>query len=157
MPMPQHLCLFGHSTAMVRGRQRSTPDATCTLPGRLLLGLFAKPKVKPSRTASAQSFVHASGSCNSPRTSLKVSTLRVTRLEGRSSLQCGMHETWDSTECIPICTLEPRAINGAPLRIRAALVDKDKHPFWNPPTIDGVSEAAVNEYFVPLGERELEF
>jgi len=40
--------------------------------------------------------------------------------------------------------------------IRAALVDKDKAPRWSPAALEQVSDAAVDEYFAPLGERELE-
>ena len=40
--------------------------------------------------------------------------------------------------------------------IRAALVDKDKAPRWSPAALEHVSDAAVDEYFAPLGERELE-
>ena len=39
--------------------------------------------------------------------------------------------------------------------IRAALVDKDKKPAWNPSTLEEVSDAAVESYMQPLGEREL--
>lgn len=39
--------------------------------------------------------------------------------------------------------------------IRAALVDKDKSPKWAPSAVSDVSDAAVDEYFVELGEREL--
>ena len=41
--------------------------------------------------------------------------------------------------------------------IRAALVDKDRKPVWAPATLEEVSDAAVDEYFAPLGERELRF
>jgi len=40
--------------------------------------------------------------------------------------------------------------------IRAALVDKDKSPRWDPPTIADVTDEHVDEFFVPLGERELQ-
>ncbi|MET3790137.1 enoyl-CoA hydratase/isomerase family protein [Aquamicrobium terrae] len=39
--------------------------------------------------------------------------------------------------------------------IRAVLVDKGSTPVWNPPTLDGVSDAAAEAYFAPLGDREL--
>ena len=41
--------------------------------------------------------------------------------------------------------------------IRAALVDKDRKPVWAPATLEEVSDSAVDEYFAPLGERELRF
>jgi enoyl-CoA hydratase len=39
--------------------------------------------------------------------------------------------------------------------IRAAIIDKATTPQWRPATLDAVSEAAVDQYFAPLGEREL--
>lgn len=39
--------------------------------------------------------------------------------------------------------------------IRAALVDKDRKPQWSPPTISEVSDAAIDEYLVPIGSRDL--
>lgn len=41
--------------------------------------------------------------------------------------------------------------------IRALLVDKDKSPRWNPPTLDGVSADEVASYFDPVAWRELRF
>jgi len=38
--------------------------------------------------------------------------------------------------------------------IRAVVIDKDQKPEWNPPTLDGVSDAAIARYFEPLA-REL--
>jgi len=39
--------------------------------------------------------------------------------------------------------------------IRAALVDKDRNPKWNPATLEGVTEAMVAASFEELGENEL--
>ncbi|MEX2454577.1 MAG: enoyl-CoA hydratase/isomerase family protein [Rhodospirillaceae bacterium] len=39
--------------------------------------------------------------------------------------------------------------------IRAALIDKDRSPKWCPATLDGVSDAAVDAHFIPLGIAEL--
>ncbi|MGH6976681.1 MAG: enoyl-CoA hydratase/isomerase family protein [Stellaceae bacterium] len=41
--------------------------------------------------------------------------------------------------------------------IRAALVDKDNAPHWQPNSLASVADSAVDGYFVPLGERELRF
>ena len=38
--------------------------------------------------------------------------------------------------------------------IRAALVDKDRTPKWEPPDLEGVSVRALDEYFSSLGDRE---
>lgn len=37
--------------------------------------------------------------------------------------------------------------------VRALIVDKDKSPRWDPPTLDGVSNAKVNAYFEPDGQE----
>ena len=34
--------------------------------------------------------------------------------------------------------------------VRALLIDKDQKPQWNPPTIEGVSRAVVEEHFKPV-------
>jgi enoyl-CoA hydratase len=39
--------------------------------------------------------------------------------------------------------------------IRAAVVDKDRNPRWNPPTLAEVTDAMVMRYFEPLGAGEL--
>ncbi|VII98504.1 3-hydroxyisobutyryl-CoA hydrolase (EC 3.1.2.4) [Arthrobacter sp. DR-2P] len=39
--------------------------------------------------------------------------------------------------------------------IRAQVVDKDRNPRWNPPTLAGVKPAQVDRFFEPLGSREL--
>jgi enoyl-CoA hydratase len=39
--------------------------------------------------------------------------------------------------------------------IRAQVIDKDRAPRWNPPTLAGVSRADVERYFAGIGVREL--
>ncbi len=39
--------------------------------------------------------------------------------------------------------------------IRAAVIDKDNAPKWDPATLAGVSDEAVDAYFAPLGDGEL--
>ena len=39
--------------------------------------------------------------------------------------------------------------------IRAAVIDKDRRPKWNPVALEDVSEASVDRYFAPIGRREM--
>ena len=39
--------------------------------------------------------------------------------------------------------------------IRAQVIDKDRNPAWQPSTLSDVSDADMQAYFAPLGEREL--
>jgi len=41
--------------------------------------------------------------------------------------------------------------------VRAMLIDKDQHPRWQPATLAEVSDAMVDAYFAPIGDRELRF
>ena len=41
--------------------------------------------------------------------------------------------------------------------VRATIIDKDGAPRWEPASLAHVSEADVNAYFAPLGEKELTF
>ena len=38
--------------------------------------------------------------------------------------------------------------------VRAVIVDKDNAPCWDPPTLEGVSEARLDEIFAELPEGE---
>jgi enoyl-CoA hydratase/carnithine racemase len=40
--------------------------------------------------------------------------------------------------------------------VRATIIDKDGAPKWVPDKLSDVSDAAIDEYFAPLGERELQ-
>jgi len=41
--------------------------------------------------------------------------------------------------------------------VRAALIDKDQRPRWQPSTLASVTDAVVDGYFAPLGDGELRF
>jgi enoyl-CoA hydratase len=40
--------------------------------------------------------------------------------------------------------------------VRAALIDRDHAPKWQPARLQEVSDAAIEAYFVPLGAAELQ-
>lgn len=41
--------------------------------------------------------------------------------------------------------------------VRAVIIDKDHNPSWSPATLEGVTTEAVDQYFAPLGEDDLDF
>ncbi|MFJ7071190.1 enoyl-CoA hydratase/isomerase family protein [Streptomyces sp. NPDC098781] len=49
------------------------------------------------------------------------------------------------------CLTAPDLVEG----IRAQVIDKDRDPHWTPATFTEVTEADVERFFTPLGEREL--
>jgi len=53
--------------------------------------------------------------------------------------------------------LTMRALDGHDLYegVRAAIIDKDQKPQWQPAAIEDVSDAAIERYFLPLGAGEL--
>jgi enoyl-CoA hydratase len=38
--------------------------------------------------------------------------------------------------------------------VRAVIVEKDNQPRWNPPSLEGMSEALLDEIFAPLPAAE---
>ena len=41
--------------------------------------------------------------------------------------------------------------------VRAALIDKDQSPRWQPASLAAVTDEMVDAYFAPIGNRELRF
>ena len=41
--------------------------------------------------------------------------------------------------------------------VRAVIIDKDHNPSWSPATLEGVTAEAVDQYFAPLGDDDLDF
>ena len=40
--------------------------------------------------------------------------------------------------------------------VRAIIIDKDNTPHWNPARLEDVDAAAIEAYFAPLGDKELD-
>jgi enoyl-CoA hydratase len=70
----------------------------------------------------------------------------------RSRLANSLEEVLDQDYRVGLRFLEGTEIVEG---IRAQVIDKDRAPRWNPPTLDGVSRADVEHYFAGLGAREL--
>ena len=41
--------------------------------------------------------------------------------------------------------------------VRAVIIDKDNAPQWSPATLEGVTEAMLDDLFADLGDQELTF
>jgi enoyl-CoA hydratase len=39
--------------------------------------------------------------------------------------------------------------------VRAALIDKDGNPQWRPARLEDVTPSMVEDYFAPMGDKEL--
>lgn len=39
--------------------------------------------------------------------------------------------------------------------VRAQVIDKDRNPQWDPPTLEGVTDELVDRFFAPLGDHDL--
>ncbi|WP_045701276.1 enoyl-CoA hydratase/isomerase family protein [Streptomyces rubellomurinus] len=84
---------------------------------------------------------------NSP-TAVKATLAALRRARALGPLEAVLDQEY-RTSCAALAT--PDLAEG----IRAQVIDKDRAPRWNPPTLDGVSPGAVARFFRPLGEREL--
>jgi enoyl-CoA hydratase len=103
--------------------------------GAILAALSAR--TEPEAQAAAE----AMGS-KSP-TSLKVTLRALREARARPSLESCL----DGEYRIALGFLDtPDFIEG----VRAALVDKDRQPHWNPASINGVPDAATDRFFAPL-------
>ena len=114
------------------------------LQGRL--GALASPSASPSEELELVRAALAALAAGSP-TSLKV-TLRLLQ-EGR--LAGGLPECL-RTDYRLVCRFLEAADFGE--GVRAALVDKDRQPRWQPPELAAVDAAAVDAYFRPLPPAE---
>ncbi|MDJ0395717.1 enoyl-CoA hydratase/isomerase family protein [Rhodococcus sp. G-MC3] len=80
--------------------------------------------------------------------SLKV-TLRSLRSAAAAST---LEQVLDEEYRVSLASLESHDLVEG---IRAQVVEKDRNPQWNPPTLSAVTQADVDRYFAPLGSSEL--
>ncbi|MEU0896525.1 enoyl-CoA hydratase/isomerase family protein [Streptomyces massasporeus] len=81
-------------------------------------------------------------------TALKVSLASLRRARGLGTLELVLNQEY-RVSCAALDT--PDLVEG----IRAQVVDKDRRPRWSPKTLGEATDADVERFFTPLGEREL--
>ncbi|HEX6341093.1 enoyl-CoA hydratase/isomerase family protein [Umezawaea sp.] len=81
-------------------------------------------------------------------TALKVTLRSLRRARDLPSVEAVLAQEYRVSTA---CFRSPDLVEG----IRARVVDKDRAPRWNPATPEEVSDAAVEGFFAPLGDREL--
>lgn len=79
-------------------------------------------------------------------------SLKIAHRHVRQAASLGLNGT-----LIQDFRLACRCLEGADLYegVRAALIDRDRAPKWNPDRLEDVSEASVDAYFASLGPNEL--
>ena len=80
-------------------------------------------------------------------------SLAVSLRHIREARDCGVRETLTRDYRLACRFLEGHDFSEG---VRAMLVDKDKAPHWQPPSIAEIDLASVERYFAPLAEGELE-
>ena len=81
-------------------------------------------------------------------TSLKVTLRALRAAPGLGPVERVLAQEY-RTSCAALASAE--LVEG----VRAQVIDKDRAPRWSPATLEEVTEAHVERYFAPLGEREL--
>ncbi|MGW6543470.1 enoyl-CoA hydratase/isomerase family protein [Streptomyces massasporeus] len=81
-------------------------------------------------------------------TALKVTLASLRRARKLGTLELVLNQEY-RVSCAALDT--PDLVEG----IRAQVVDKDRRPSWSPKTLGEVTDADVERFFTPLGEREL--
>ncbi|MFS8198214.1 enoyl-CoA hydratase/isomerase family protein [Streptomyces sp. CWNU-52B] len=81
-------------------------------------------------------------------TALKVTLAALRRARRLGTLERVLEQEY-RVSCAALST--PDLVEG----IRAQVVDKDRDPRWSPATLAEVTDADVERFFAPLGEREL--
>ncbi|MFI0741181.1 enoyl-CoA hydratase/isomerase family protein [Streptomyces sp. NPDC021100] len=80
-------------------------------------------------------------------TALKVTLAALRRARRLGSLERVLDQEYRVSRA---CLRSPDLVEG----IRAQVIDKDRDPRWSPATLGDVTDADVERFFTPLGERE---
>lgn len=83
-------------------------------------------------------------------TSLKVTLELLRRARAATSLRACLENEFTA---ILYATSQPDSVEG----IRAAVIDKDRNPKWQPATLDCVSAASLEPYFKKTNRKEIAF
>ncbi|MET7617863.1 enoyl-CoA hydratase/isomerase family protein [Streptomyces sp. NPDC005408] len=81
-------------------------------------------------------------------TSLKVTLAAVRRARALGVLEAVLDQEY-RVSCVAFSS--PDLVEG----VRAQVIDKDRRPHWSPAKLSEVTDADVDRFFAPLGEREL--
>ncbi|MFD8740592.1 enoyl-CoA hydratase/isomerase family protein [Streptomyces sp. NPDC059618] len=81
-------------------------------------------------------------------TALKVTLTALRRARRLDSLEAVLDQEY-RVSCAALSA--PDLVEG----VRAQIIDKDRRPRWSPATLDEVTDADVERFFAPLGDREL--
>ncbi|MEU9736423.1 enoyl-CoA hydratase/isomerase family protein [Streptomyces sp. NPDC048002] len=146
---------FAHLPAREAVARHVTPDPEGELPGRKewIDACFSADTVEeivrrllahgdPAAKETAETLL-----AKSP-TSLKVTLAAVRRARRLGVLERVLDQEY-RVSCAALTA--PDLVEG----IRAQVIDKDRNPRWSPTTLDEVTDADVERFFTPLGEREL--
>ena len=90
-------------------------------------------------------------------------TLKILQAKSPTSLAIAFRQiregaTRDIDECMKMeFRILKRILSGHEFYegIRAAIIDKDNAPIWNPATLDGVDPSTIDAHFASLGDEEL--
>ncbi|MEU6230638.1 enoyl-CoA hydratase/isomerase family protein [Streptomyces sp. NPDC047042] len=101
--------------------------------------------VHSGHPAAAKAAVQIKAKCP---TAVKVTFAALRRARELPSLEAVLDQEY-RVSCRALATSD--LVEG----IRAQVIDKDRSPRWNPPTLQDVSDAAVSRFFAPLEDEEL--
>jgi enoyl-CoA hydratase len=84
-------------------------------------------------------------------------SLKITHRHIREARARDLRQTLQADYRLAVRLLEGDGVGGGDFYegVRASLIDKDGKPRWSPARLEDVSEVMLDDYFAPLGAREL--